>query len=233
MVNKQEAKVNICDMCFFKHIVKQYITDDQFEMLYKSSIQLSFKKGETILKQGNSFTHVAYLRSGRAKFNYEISKEKNLLLTVVNSPNLLGGANIFNNDVNLFSIVAIEDCEVCMIDISILKTFATSNAGLAIKLLEFVTSLFKDSIINFVSLAHKQVNGRIADILIYLSQNIYKSNDFTLTLSRKEIAEFAGCSQENVIHTLSRFNKEGIINLSGKNIEIVNLEKLVEVSKVG
>jgi len=93
--------------------------------------------------------------------------------------------------------------------------------------------MFRDSILNFVSLAHKYVNGRIADILIYLSEKIYKSTEFNLTLSRKELSEFAGCSQENIIHTLTRFNKEGIIKVEGKKITIINPGKLKEVSRTG
>ncbi|MFA6922639.1 MAG: Crp/Fnr family transcriptional regulator [Bacteroidales bacterium] len=213
--------------------MKQYISDEQFETLFNSAIQLKFKKGEHLLKQNNKFTHVAYLHKGRVKFNYENEFGKNLVLTVVNSPILLGGANLFNEDTNLFSITAIEDCEACMLDVSILKKLVINNSALAIHLLEFTTSLFKSSILNFVSLVHKQVNGRIADILIYLSQKIYKSENFMLTLTRKELAEFAGCSQENVIHTLTRFHKEGIIKLEGKNIEIIDGNRLSEINRLG
>jgi CRP/FNR family transcriptional regulator len=93
--------------------------------------------------------------------------------------------------------------------------------------------MFKDSILNFISLAHKQVNGRVADILIYLSQKVYKSNSFTLNLTRKELAEFAGCSKENVIHTLTRFEKDGILKSDNKRVEILNFKKLCEISRLG
>ena len=102
-----------------------------------------------------------------------------------------------------------------------------------LKLLEIVLEMFKTSIFNFISLAHKQVHGRIADILIYFSQNIYQSPKFTLTQSRQEIAEFAGCSKENVIHTLRKFHEEGIIKIKGKQINILDFEKLLHISKVG
>jgi CRP/FNR family transcriptional regulator, polysaccharide utilization system transcription regulator len=222
-----------CSFCLFKMVVRQYLSEDDFTQLYQNTLQLRFKKGEHILKQGNIFTHIIFLKSGRVKFNFEDETGRNLVLTVVNSPNLLGGANMFNEDLNLFSITAIEDCEVCLIDINVLKRLVMQNAGLAIKLLEFVTTMFKDSILNFVSLAHKHVNGRIADILIYLSGKIYKSDCFTITLSRKELAEYAGCSQENIIHTLSRFDKEGIISLKAKKIEILDWHKLNEISRKG
>jgi CRP/FNR family transcriptional regulator len=167
------------------------------------------------------------------KFNYENEFEKNLILTIVDSPRLLGGINVFNDELNMFSITAIDECEACLIDINVLKNLALKNSALALRLMEFTTSMFRDSILNFISLAHKQVSGRVADILIYLSEKIYKSNKFILTLTRKELSEFAGCSQENIINTLTRFHKDGIICSNVKIIEILDMTRLAEISRFG
>ena len=104
---------------------------------------------------------------------------------------------------------------------------------LALKLLELSSSMFKDSILNFINLANKHVNGKVADILIYLSEKIYKKKEFNLTLTRKEMAEFAGCSHENIIHTLTRFHKEGIIYSEGKTINILDIARLTEICRLG
>jgi len=233
MIHIDRPPIANCEQCLFRQLVLQYISEEEFQLLYNSSIQLKYKKGENILKQGGRFTHIVYLSEGCVKFNYENEFGKNFILTVVNSPRLLGGINVFNDDLNMFSITAIDECEVCLIDINVLKNLALQNSALALRLLEFTTSMFKDSILNFISLAHKHVNGRVADILIYLSEKIYKSNNFNLALTRKELSEFAGCSQENIINTLSRFHKERIIKSEGKNIEIIDIKKLLEISRFG
>jgi CRP/FNR family transcriptional regulator len=227
------SKVYNCDTCLFKFISCQYMEPAEFEKLRKASAQLRFKKGEAILKQGARATHLAFLQKGIVKFFYEDERGKNLILTITKSPSLIGGANVFNESMNLFSIQAVEDCEVCMIDLAMLKEIAMENNRFLMKLLEMITGMFKDSILNFINLAHKQVNGRIADVILYLSGSVYRSQQFTLTLTRKELSEFAGCSTENVIHTLSRFHREGILNVKGKSIEITDYERLQKISKVG
>jgi CRP/FNR family transcriptional regulator, polysaccharide utilization system transcription regulator len=232
-MNQGISKVYNCDSCLFRIISCQYIDTLEFEKLRKASSQLRFKKGESILKQGASATHLAFLQKGIVKFFYEDEKGKNLILTITRSPSLIGGANVFNESMNLFSIQAVEDCEVCMIDLVLLKEIALTNNLFLMKLLELVTGMFKDSILNFINLAHKQVNGRIADVILYLSGSVYMSSQFRLTLTRKELSEFAGCSTENVIHTLSRFHKEGILDVSGKSIEIRDFDRLQKISKVG
>ena len=165
--------------------------------------------------------------------NYKGELNKELIITVVKGPSMLGGANVFNEELNMFSVTALENCNVCLIDINILKGFALQNSSFALRLLEFVSAMFKDSIYNFISLAHKQVNGRIADILIYLSKKVYNSTSFNLTLTRKEISEFAGCSHENVIHTLTRLEKDGVIRSEKRKIDILDLERLEVISRLG
>jgi CRP-like cAMP-binding protein len=222
-----------CNQCLFKYIVCQYHTEEEFLELYNNTVQLKYKRGEHILKQGNNFTHIVYLSQGLVKLSYSDEFGRNLILTVVKAPSMLGGANVFNEELNMFSVIAVEETEVCLIDIKVLKSFALKNSAFALRLLDFVSAMFKDSMLNFISLAHKHVNGRVADIIIYLSKKVYKSNSFTLTLTRKEIAEFAGCSQENVIHTLSRFEKDGVIKSENKTLEILDFDKLSTISRLG
>lgn len=222
-----------CINCFFKHSCNESLKDEDFDFLFQKTIQQKYKKGEFIFKQGMKTNYLIYLLNGKVKFNYEDENGKNLILSINKAPTLLGLANVLNEDINIFSIIAIEDCRGCMIDLNKLKVLAIENKLFMMNVLKMSTDLFRSSILNFISLAHKQVNGRIADVLIYLSKNVYESNTFTLTLSRQELAEFAGCSKENVIHTLRNFDSEGIIKVINKQIEIINIDKLTKISKTG
>ena len=201
--------------------------------LEKASVKLNFKKGETILKQGGIPNHIAYLERGIVKFNYESDNGKNLILTIVSAPKILGGANLFYKDNNLFSLVAVEDCEVIMIDSAVIQSVLIDNSRFAMMMFQVASEMFKKSVLNFISLAHKQKEGRIADIFIYLSEEVYRETQFHLSLTRKEIAEFAGCSTENVIMTLSKWQSEQIVSLEGKTIEIKDINKLKYISKIG
>ena len=50
---------------------------------------------------------------------------------------------------------------------------------------------------------------------------------------RKELANMLGYSKESVINTLSKFNKEGILKVSDRKIEILDKSKLIQISKIG
>ena len=223
---------NILNNNWLKRISLQFISEKDFERIEKTSVNLRFKKGEVILKQGNQTTHIAFLQSGIVKFNFESEQEKNTILTLVAAPKILGGANLFYKDKNFFSIIAVEDCKVTLIDSNILLDLLTNNGRFAVALFQIASDMFKNAILNFISLANKQKEGRIADIILYLSENIYHNNSFHLSLTRRELAEFACCSPENVIMTLSKWQTEKIISMLGKHLEIINIERLKHISKI-
>lgn len=222
-----------CNYCLFETLSRNYLSDNEYALIRRTSVQLTFKKNEIIFKQGDKATNIAFLYSGIVKFKYQISNDRDFILTVVSGPKLLGGANLFYNETNLFSIEAVEDCEICLINSKALFRAVAENSKYFIAILQTSVDMFKYSIFNFINLSYKHVNGRIADILLYLSDQVYKSECFKLSLTRKEISEFAACSPANVMTTVSMLHKEGIIKVEGKNIEIINRKKLTEISKLG
>jgi CRP/FNR family transcriptional regulator len=202
-------------------------------MVQQTSIQLRYSKGETVFKQRGRASNLVFLHRGIVKFSYQYDSGSNYIMTIIKGPALLGGANLFFNESNIFSVTAMEESEICLIDIEKLKGLAVRHPKYIMALCESAIGMFQHSIFHFISLAHNQVNGRIANILLYLWDHVYKNSGFDFTVSRKEISEFAACSHENVITTLSKFKKEGLIHLEGKKIIIVDHERLINIGKKG
>jgi CRP/FNR family transcriptional regulator len=207
--------------------------ENDFELLRRTSVQLRFEKSETILKQGAKSHHLVFLHKGIVKFSYQYGSGTKYIMTIVGGPKLLGAANLFFKETNIFSLVAMNTCEICLIDSKAMRALALKHSEFILAMCEETMGMFQNSIFNFISMAHNQVNGRIADVLLYLWNDVYHKNPEDFIITRKELAEFAACSHENVITTLSRFNKEGIITLDGKKIIVNDPEKLKQISHKG
>ena len=82
-------------------------------------------------------------------------------------------------------------------------------------------------------LLHKQMNGKLAETLIYLNELKEKYKDIFQLLSRKDIADFAALSTESTVKLLKSFEKDGMISLKERDIEILRLSSLKEISKIG
>jgi CRP-like cAMP-binding protein len=156
----------------FRRLLSHFLTEEEIKKIERASVFLKFKKGETILKQGNKPTHIAFLQSGMVKFNYSETHDRNLIITLVKAPKILGGANLFYKDLNFFSIIALEESEVILVDKDVLLGLLVNNGKLAVGLFQTASEMFKQSILNFVSVASKQKESRIADVIIYLVEEI-------------------------------------------------------------
>ena len=84
-----------------------------------------------------------------------------------------------------------------------------------------------------LNLGLKQLNGKLANTLLYLNREEFKSVDVFSHITRKDLAELSGMAIESVARILSEFSNEKIIELKGKNIKIKNLELLKSISKNG
>ena len=73
----------------------------------------------------------------------------------------------------------------------------------------------------------------MADVLLEFSEKIFQSDCFILPISQSELANLVDTSRESVSRVLSEFDKDGIIKLNGKEIEILNKKSLNLISQNG
>ncbi len=92
---------------------------------------------------------------------------------------------------------------------------------------------YVDTCKRFVSLTHKQMHGRVADALIFLSDTVYNSDHFELYLSRQELTDFTGMSKESICRVLKEFNDENIVQSKGRNISIQDKTSLQKILDAG
>jgi len=83
------------------------------------------------------------------------------------------------------------------------------------------------------NLMYKQMNGRLAEALLYINSLKNETDEIFQLLSRKDLADFAGISTESTVKLLKTFEKEGLIELHEKDIKLVNHDAMVEISRKG
>ena len=83
-------------------------------------------------------------------------------------------------------------------------------------------------------LAQKPVRERVAETILFLKETygLDTDNHINVFLTREEIANLVGTATETAIRLLSEFNKDHIIELSGKKIKILNHDKLVKTANL-
>ncbi|MBN1252618.1 MAG: Crp/Fnr family transcriptional regulator [Bacteroidales bacterium] len=226
-------EINSCTVGIDKCICFDLLTQEQNELINSNSVDVEFSKGETICKQGTFATHIIYLSEGLVKVHMD-GTQGSLILKIISNEHLIALTALFDgNTVFPYSVSAYVRSKVKLIDISIFKKIINENAKFAYEIINTINSNTIQTFGRFYCLTHKQSYGRLADIILCLSERIYKKQIFELLLTRKELAELSGMTTENVIRMLKKFKDDGLIEMDGKSIKLLNKGLLKKISDYG
>ena len=190
----------------------------------------SYKKGETIILEGDSIKEFTYLKSGLVKLYRKSSGDREQIICFALPLDFVSLLSIFSEEKYNYSVTALLDSVTCSMDLNEVKMLANQNGRFATGIMQKINRATDRIILDFLEVKQRRLFGRIAYILLYFSKVIFKQQTFELPVSRKEIAEYIGVTVENVIRTLSDLRKDGIIKIYGPTIEIVDMERLERIS---
>ncbi len=209
------------------------LTAEQLEELEANSVNVYYKKGETVCKQGAYASYVVYLTKGLAKVFLE-DGSNSLVLKIVPGGSLVGLTSLSDYHPTFqYSAMTYVDSEVKQIEISFFKKLIYQNPDFAKEVIDILTSNSVQVNGRFFCLTCKQSYGRLADIILCLSERIFGSGEFDVPLSRKDLADLSGMGPETVIRMLKSFKDEGLIEMKGKSLRILDIEKLRRISETG
>lgn len=211
----------------------ELLSEDELKRMYANSNSVKFKNKEVIIRQGTPVSHIMYIKSGYAKIFKEGRNNNFIILRIEREGNFLGMLSVFGNDLHKYSVSSIGDSEVGFVDISVFKDILQNNGHYAYKIISALSNYGLFIFDRLMSQSHKQLPGRIADVLLYFSEEIYNSETFSFPFTRKELAELAGTTKESFIRTLTEFKNDKIIKLDGSEVEIISMDNVKMLSRLG
>ncbi|MFZ4520418.1 MAG: Crp/Fnr family transcriptional regulator [Bacteroidales bacterium] len=222
-----------CSGCEYKSPIFCYLTDEDIKLIDINKIIVRFNKGETIRKQGTFMSHVISVNSGLAKLYLEGMEQRNAIIRIVKPTNFIGGPGIYLDQRHHFSVTALMDTTVCFIDVNVFKEIIDRNRIFAAEFMKDFSRNILSVYNRLLSITQKQMPGRMADTLIYLSEEIFESQKFTFHMSRQDISDLSGMSKDSGVKILREFQNDGIINMTDNDIEILDPVRLNRISRTG
>ena len=223
---------SICKQCDFKSAAARTLSEMELDGLESSCAKTSFKPGEIIIKQNALSTNIAYLKSGLVKVHIS-DPGKERIMRIIKAPTYLGLSSNFGDKVNQYSVSALENCNVCFLELTAFKKFIYENGDFAYNIIMDLSKTELRNFINCLNNSQKQTIGRIADAILFLYREIYERPAFILPISRQDLGNLAGTTRENASRVLTQFHHEGIILIAGKKITILNEKLLQQISEKG
>lgn len=226
------SKKENCKNCLLKCDIYSTLLKSKQDYQEIKPLHAHFKKHDFICKQGTAVTHALFLVKGSAKLMIEGLNNRNIILYILKPPAYIGLLSFFESPHYSYSVVALEETEVCFIELDFVKKLYMENHDLLLSLNKAFGKSVANIMNKLISLNQKQIRGRIAESIIYLSK-LHNSLEFHMGISRKELGEMIAVSEENAVRLLSEFSKENIIKINGRDIKILDMPLLQKISEVG
>lgn len=231
---------NVCKICNAKNACKNCtiqsqavlkLTEEQIELLSSNSVFAKFRKGDPLIKQGLLSTNVVFLSKGLAKIHITGPYHEQIV-RIAKSPCFLGLTATIGKKINQYSVTAIENIEVCLIDINKFNYLLKKNSDFVYEIMVEICSDELEAYYRCANRTQKQTRGKIADVLLEFA-DFYSSKKYKIPLTQEDFGNLVDSSRESVSRVLNEFEKDGIIHYLKKQVEILNKEKLLMISMNG
>lgn len=199
------------------------------DFLNEKKTQVSYLKGEMIFKQGAFAPHVLFVNKGLALVYLQVGKTKQINFRLARQGDYLAFSTVFNKKSYQYSAISLSDSTFCMIEKEALKEVLLRNADFAMQITS-KNNMYESRYIDIIkNLSYKQMRGKLASAILYLTSDEFKDDNVFHFLTRQNIADFASITVESAVKFLKEFEKDGLITLTGKNILIKNKQGLKDI----
>ncbi len=196
----------------------------------------SFKRNELIYQENETPTHILFLVNGMAKIIKECGMGRSQIVRIIKEQSFIGFRAFFAHECNSTSAVALEDSTVAALPLDTMVELIELNHGITNYFISELATTLGETDSRFVTLTQKHIRGRLAETILALKANYGIENDgktLNVIMNRYDLASLSNMSTSNAIRTLSSFATEGLIEISGRKIKILNEEELAKISRLG
>lgn len=216
-------------------------TEDDIESFYQSAskhVELkslsvdrkvsNIKKKQLIYSEGDEPLKFYFLKSGKVKTFQSNRDGKEFVTGLYNTGDFFGHIAIIENTDYKESAEALEDSEIVGIPKNDFLELITRNQSVANDFIKLLANNIQEKENHLTQMAYNSLRKRTADSLVMLSKKYKNKNDanFSMKISRDDLASLVGTATESLIRTLSEFKSDKFIEISGSEIKILDQRKL-------
>ncbi|MCX7697674.1 MAG: Crp/Fnr family transcriptional regulator [Bacteroidales bacterium] len=235
-----QRELSLPDEEFFQQIKKNYhgliewlkpfgLTDSDIIQLLKNPI--TFKKGETLGKQGAYTSYFILLAKGATKSFVEGLHGKSYSFMISVPFEFISLSSLYGNSY-YFTTIALIPTTAFLIEKQTVLRILNQNPQFHKAITKWLCDNYDILFNRLKCLSLKQTTGRMAETLLYLSR-VFNSDLIPSFISRKDLAELSAMSNENAVRILSDFKNENIISDTPKGITLINKQLLQTISIAG
>ncbi len=236
-INSPIRGENTCMNCAKRcHSLLGELSFEELRILDRNKYTVTYRANETICKEGTKSLGLICLNKGKVKITRSGMSGSEQILTLKKPVDFVGFRALMNGNTYLSSAIAIDDVSICIIDRQDFFEVIAGNDQLAFRIIRFLAHQLNEMDNRLFNLTQKHIRARLADALLMI-HDIYGTNTKTgilnVSLKRADLAALANMTIANAIRLLSSFSKENLIEVNRRDIKIMDLKGLRDLSVFG
>lgn len=188
-----------------------------------------FPKDAIIYKEGNNSNYIYLIIKGLIKCHKLDEQGKHLTTALYKEDDLFGYTSFTQNLAYQESATAIQKTELVGLSKKALTNVLNKNHKVTLELIELLTgdlAVVKDQLLQ---MAYSSVSKKTANTILKFAEKLNRKPEEQIRISRNDLASVAGIATETLIRTMSNFKKQGLIEIEGRTIRILDINKLQEI----
>ncbi|OGA28550.1 MAG: hypothetical protein A3I01_00570 [Betaproteobacteria bacterium RIFCSPLOWO2_02_FULL_65_24] len=180
----------------------------------------SFPRGATIISAGDTTDSLYVIISGRLKVMMSDDEGREVILAILSSGEYFGEMGLLDDHPRSATVVALEPCELLSLSKRDFKKCLEDNFELAMTVMRGLVRRLREADKKIGSLALMDVYGRVARLLLEMSETVDGQKVVTKKLAKQDIAKMIGASREMVSRVMKDLQLGGYIEVRGNAIHL-------------
>ncbi|WP_254275419.1 helix-turn-helix domain-containing protein [Halomonas sp. 3H] len=194
------------------------------------------KRGEALVRQGESFTSLFVVRSGSLKQVIDVDGRYDQVVHFY-LPSETVGLDAIGEARCPATVLALERTFVCELPFAPLERLATRLPSLRGALYRCMGRELRGDQRQVCLLSGRTAEQRLAGFLLGLSERFHARGcsryRFHLAMSRADIGSHLGLALETVSRVMGRFQRQGLVAMAGREVTLRSLEGLTAIAENG
>lgn len=202
------------------------LSEEELDTIAGITVVKKFSRGESVFFEGDEADGFYMVLEGRVKI-YKMSLEgKEQILHFFGPGEPIGEVPVFHGQPFPANAMALVNTQLLFFPRREFVDLVTANPSLALNMLAMLSLRLRRFAGQIESLSLKEVPGRLAAYLLYLSEEQGSESRVTLDIPKGQLASLLGTIPETLSRIFARMSEEGLIRVEGRDIYIRDLEGL-------
>ena len=207
------------------------LPSDQIDALTMITVENSYMKGQSIFSEDEQATGFYVVITGRVKVFKLSSEGREQILHIFGPGEVFGEVPVFAGKKYPASADTLEESRILFFPRDSLIRVIKKNPSIALNMLAVLSMRLRSFTSMIDDLSLKEVPGRLAKHLLYLSEQNQNSHELELNITKGQLASLLGTIPETLSRILTKMSEQGIIESDNRKIIIVKRDVIKELAE--